>query len=143
MSVFFIPSNMKKIIVKRKGKQYIKIATCKATDVKFSTPRFAKRFAVMFLLLLLCGCMKRATKDGDVPERIYFSSEYVVETYHQPTTGCYYVVYDDLDAGMDYELLQVDSETFRRIEAVKGTKNGKLKGILIEINGQFTYCHEE
>lgn len=74
---------------------------------------------------------------------MYFSSEYVTETLYQGATGYHYIVYDDIDAGMDHELLQVDTETFRRIEAAMSTKNGKMKGFLIEKAGQFTYCHDK
>lgn len=77
-----------------------------------------------------------------VTNSIPFSSERVIETLHQGATGYYYIVYADLDAGLDNELLQVDKETFRRIEAAMSTSKGKLKGFLIEKDGCYIYNHE-
>ena len=139
---------MRKKIIKFCGKKYVKVAS--ATGCKLS-----KIIVVICLVVSCASCTgKRHLKENShVPVQIavkeqvksensmYFSSEYVTETLHQGATGYYYIVYDDIDAGMDYELLQVDVETFRRIEAAMSTQKGKLRGYLIEKDGQFTYCH--
>lgn len=138
---------MRKKTVKHNGKKYIKIATATGS-------RFAKIIAAICLIVICASCNNALEeKNTPAPEQeaeivknvnsMYFSSEYVVELLHQVTAGYYYVVYDDIDAGMDHELIQVDAETFRRIEAAKSTQTGKLRGILIENKGQYTYCHEE
>lgn len=139
---------MRKKTVKHNGKKYIKVAT--ATGNKLS------KIIVAICLILLCtACNNNAPEGKEFPREsqvsakvenensIYFSSEYVVETLHQSSAGYYYIVYDDIDAGMEYELLQVDAETFRRIEAAMCTQTGKLKGFLIENRGQYTYWHGE
>nr|DAE55337.1 MAG TPA: Diphteria toxin repressor SH3 domain [Caudoviricetes sp.] len=141
---------MKKKTVQLSGKKYIKVAS--ATGCKFSK--------IMVAICLVISCTSCANsrhkhKDSLTPTPVqitakvekdnsmYFSSEYVTETLYQGATGYHYIVYDDIDAGMDHELLQVDKETFRRIEAAMSTKNGKMKGFLIETEGQFTYCHDK
>lgn len=139
---------MRKKTVRVHGKKYIKVAT--ATGSKFS-----KIIVAICLIFFCASCTNNAPEETEIPapnqveekvendNSMYFSSEYVTETLYQGATGYHYIVYDDIDAGVDHELLQVDAETFRRIEAAMSTQNGKLKGILIEKEGQYTYCHEK
>ena len=138
---------MRTEIVKYNGKRYIKVAS--ATGSKLS------KIIVAICLALLCvSCARNAPEEKEIPREIqepvkverdnviYFSSEYVTETLNHASAGYYYIVYDDIDAGLDCELLQVDAETFRRIEAAISTRNGKLKGFLIEKDGSYVYNHE-
>lgn len=141
---------MRKKTVQFSGKKYIKVAS--ATGCKFSKIVVA---ICLVISCMSCGNSRHKQKEFPTPmpvqvtakmekdNSMYFSSEYVTETLYQGATGYHYIVYDDIDAGMDHELLQVDTETFRRIEAAMSTKNGKMKGFLIEKAGQFTYCHDK
>lgn len=134
--------------VKFNGRAYVKVAT--ANGAKLS------RFALAICLIIFCAsCHERKSGRKTPPmstqvvakaessDFIRFCSKNVVETLYQGATGYYYIVYNDIDDGMDNELLQVDAETLRRIDAAMGTKEGKLKGYLIEREGEYTYCHEK
>lgn len=140
---------MKTKTVQFSGKKHIKVAS--ATGCKFS-----KIIVAISLVISCTSCAnnrcyehKNSTTPTQDTEKVesyyymYFSSEYVAETLHHLSTGYHYIIYNDVDAGLDHELLQVDAETFRRIEAAKNTQKGKMKGYLKEIDGQYTYCHEK
>jgi hypothetical protein len=76
---------------------------------------------------------------------MFFSSENVVEALDY-NDSCY-IIYDDVDAGMDNELIRVDRETFELIGAARVSKTGRLTGTL-KVNDEFTpyetysYVHE-
>ena len=137
---------MKKRLVTFNGKKYVRIASV--------TGRQLTKIMVAICLIMCCtSCYHGRQKHKDLPlpvqktqkiehNSIPFSSEHVTETLHQGATGYCYIVYADIKEGLDNELLQVDRETFRRIEAANSTSKGKLKGFLIEADGVFTYNHE-
>lgn len=133
--------------IKFNGRAYVKVAT--ANGIKLS------RFALAICLIIFCTSCSERESGRKIPSMstqvvakaesndfIRFSSKNVTETLYQGATGYYYIVYNDIDDGMDNELLQVDTETLRRIEAAMSTKEGKLKGYLIEKDGQYIYCHD-
>lgn len=141
---------MRRKTVNLNGKEYLKVVTD-------SRGKLSKIMVAICLIVFCTSCHERRSGRGKNPNIvststtvkteknnfIHFSSKYVTETLHQGATGFYYVVYNDIDLGMDNELLQVDTETFRRIEAAMSTQAGKLRGYLVEKEGEFTYCHDK
>lgn len=137
---------MRKRLVTFNGKKYVQIASV-------TGKQWSKIVVAVCLMMCCTSCNHSRHRHKDMPaptqntqkvvvNSMPFSSERVIETLHQGVTGYYYIVYADLDAGLDNELLQVDKETFRRIEAAMSTSKGKLKGFLIEKDGYYIYNHE-
>ena len=102
--------------IKFNGRAYVKVAT--ANGIKLS------RFALAICLIIFCtSCSERESgrKIPSMPTQVVAKAE-------------------------SNDFIRFSSknvtETLRRIEAAMSTKEGKLKGYLIEKDGQYIYCHD-
>jgi hypothetical protein len=80
----------------------------------------------------------------DTHESFFFASDNVVETFEHD--GQCYIVYDDMDAEFDHEVVRVDRETWESIEATQSSKTGRMVGWLY-LNGEYenatySYIHD-
>lgn len=104
-----------------------------------------KTIVLCALCLLVCAvssCKAKKTPElteeqvDNSIESMFFSTEYVIETYFTTDSLAFYVVYDDIDAGFEYESLKVDSISFEIIE--NACASGKIvKGELVAPNGTY------
>lgn len=82
-----------------------------------------------------CSIAHEAEEGVGIFDDMYFSTEYVVDRFwYNGDKGCnniYFIMYDDLDAGCDNEIIKVDRKTFELItdRQENGRKlTGTLKG---------------
>lgn len=80
-------------------------------------------------------------KDLGVDQDIVFSSDNIKELVEN--SAGYWVVYDDPQQNLDCELLQIDYETYDRLQVCLTTKYGKMNGrLVLNQSGEYMYNHE-
>jgi hypothetical protein len=89
---------------------------------------------------VFCSHAASSTPESEneyVLERFFFVSDNVVETFERD--GMCYIVYDDMDAEWDNEVLRVDRETWESVEAAQSSKTGRMVGWLY-LNEDYEYA---
>lgn len=85
---------------------------------------------ISILALILAGMTSCATTEVEKTAfgGLYFTTDNVIEEFEVGETA-HYVIYDDIDAGMDNEVIRLTSDTYEKvIETIKN--GGELSGDL-------------
>lgn len=128
---------MKKRITKTVfGDKFIRIMSCSGTKITQIVPKPTTIVTALALLFCASSCaivspspQTQITISQPYEYGFYFNAKYVTETFTSKS-GLHYIVYDDVDAGFNREILRVDAETYECIQAYFESQNGILEGSL-------------